>query len=33
MRKASIMNRTWWIKVLTPHGVGVCFSDELDEIT
>jgi hypothetical protein len=33
LRRTSIMNRTWWIKVLTPRGVGVCFSDELDEIT
>ena len=32
MRKTNIMNRTWWIKVLTPAGIGACFSDELDEI-
>jgi hypothetical protein len=33
MRKTSIMNHTWWIKVLTPAGIGACFSDELEEIT
>lgn len=32
MRVTNIMNRTYWIKVLTPKGVGVCFSDELDEV-
>lgn len=32
MRQTNIMNRTFWIKVLTPNGIGVCFADELDEI-
>ena len=32
IRPTSIMNHTYWIKVLTPCGIGVCFSDELDEV-
>jgi hypothetical protein len=33
IRPTNIMNHTYWIKVLTPNGVGVCFSDELEELT
>lgn len=32
VKPTNIMNRTYWIKVLTPNGVGVCFADELDEV-
>ena len=31
-RATNIMKHAQWIKVLTPNGMGVCFSDELDEI-
>ena len=33
IRDTSIMKHAQWIKVLTPRGVGVCFSDELEEIS
>lgn len=32
IRSTNIMKHAQWIKVLTPNGIGVCFSDELDEI-
>lgn len=33
VRTTNIMKHAMWIKVLTPNGMGVCFSDELDEIS
>jgi hypothetical protein len=33
IRSTNIMKHAQWIKVLTPSGMGVCFSDELDEIS
>ena len=32
VRATNIMKHAMWIKVLTPNGIGVCFSDELDEV-
>ena len=32
IRSTSIMKHAYWIKVLTPNGIGVCFSDELEEV-
>ena len=32
VRTTSIMKHAYWIKVLTPNGIGVCFSDELEEV-
>ncbi len=32
IRSTSIMEHAYWIKVLTPNGIGVCFSDELEEV-
>ena len=32
VRATNIMKHAQWIKVLTPNGMGVCFSDELNEI-
>lgn len=32
IRPTNIMKHAFWIKVLTPNGMGVCFSDELEEI-
>lgn len=32
IRPTNIMSRTFWITVLTPNGVGVCFADELIEL-
>jgi len=31
-RNTSIVNRTNWVTVLTPSGMGLCFSDELKEL-
>jgi len=31
-RNTSIMNRTNWVTVLTPSGIGLCFSDELKDL-
>ena len=31
-RKTLIANRSFWVTVLTPSGVGVCFSDELEVV-
>lgn len=32
IRSTNIMKHAQWIKVLTPNGMGVCFSDELEEV-
>jgi hypothetical protein len=32
VRVTKLTNRTLWVKVLTPSGVGVCFADELEEV-
>lgn len=32
VRSTNIMRHALWIKVLTPNGIGVCFSDELEEV-
>lgn len=32
IRSTNIMRHAQWIKVLTPNGMGVCFSDELEEV-
>jgi hypothetical protein len=32
VRMTKLTNRTLWVKVLTPNGVGVCFADELEEV-
>lgn len=31
-RKTTITNRTNWVTVLTPSGIGLCFSDEIKEL-
>lgn len=32
VRVTKLTNRTLWVKVLAPNGVGVCFADELEEV-
>lgn len=33
VRPTKLMSRTLWVKILTPSGVGVCFADEIEEIS